>query len=649
MVLQPQEVKMAPKQGLNLGDTDTLLKSLGLPAQPKTFAELSKMYGQGILGKGPLKDKFIPPVGRFKTVPGQSRGMGILKDLGNVGLSGVDLLNQAIGSISAVTNPSGNIIGDYLSQVDPEAFKMQTEGIGAGSELFLPGQDQELKGNIGAKSMAEVPGTDIFTQQGQDRLTSETSEAIKNLIGKSVGDVGAFDPQGEVDQATVDKIKEQQQAETDKKDFAPDPFFDGDEGDGTGEDTTTEVDGADTPAKKATVKALDEFFAEAKPGIKPKTFDEYINEFGEATGLDVSGEADTKQALMSFGLALMQNRAGKGFDVSKILTSVGEAGEAAMPDFRKAVSEAKAIRAKAGSYALSQRESDQQKAMDRRSYVVIPKEGGLQRSVLQNTGRFTRLNSYELNNLDNNAEFNERFEIIDADKYMEMTKTLINAANKDKKKVYLEKPRSVPLFGGSKITFDVFYANPNNETGAKSRVVAPDIAVNAIETMEKSLTRRIDKFRDIAKVINQTGVALPQQARSFAKQLAISFGIPIDDGETDPVKQLNTLLTELKAREAADILGESGKTISDNDRKLVDSIVGGIGVITGDADIKLLKTKLNRLFKQITASKRDEIEEAYSNLEKFGVRVDRKGAGTLGTKMVLGEDNVFRFRPQETT
>ena len=52
----------------------------------------------------------------------------------------------------------------------------------------------------------------------------------------------------------------------------------------------------------------------------------------------------------------MQNEAGKGFDVSKILTSVGEARQkAAMPDFRKAVSEAKAIRAKAGSYALSQR------------------------------------------------------------------------------------------------------------------------------------------------------------------------------------------------------------------------------------------------------------------------------------------------------
>ena len=83
--------------------------------------------------------------------------------------------------------------------------------------------------------------------------------------------------------------------------------------------TGDEVEGADTPAKKATVKALDEFLKEARPGVSPKTFDEYINEFGEATGLDVSGEPDTKQALMSFGLALMQNRAGKGFNISNIL------------------------------------------------------------------------------------------------------------------------------------------------------------------------------------------------------------------------------------------------------------------------------------------------------------------------------------------
>ena len=640
---QQEERNMAPKQGLNLGDTDTLLQSLGLPKKPKTFSELSQMYGQGLFsGTGPAAKTFIPPVKNMEQMFGKPKTQGgkLLQFLGDIPLTALEGGRLLTGGIGALTNPAGNIPADFLSQITPEEFAKQTKDkvLGAGPEIFLPTEEK-----------TSMPGSDIFTQEGQDKLTSETSKALENLVGKSVSDTSSFDPQGEVDKETVDKIKgeEEDKKPTIKTSEVIDTSFDSDLD--ADKDTTTEVEGADTPAKKATVKALDAFLAESRPGVKPKTFDEYINEFGEATGLDVSGEADTKQALMSFGLALMQNRAGKGFNISNILRATGEAGEAAMPDFRKAVAEAKAIRAKAGSYALSQRESDQKKAMDRRSYVVIPKEGGLQNSVLQNTGRFSRLNSYELNNLMNNEEFNNRFEVVDASTYMDMTKSLITAANKNKKKVYLEKPRSVPLFGGSKITVDVFYANPNNETGAKSRVVSPEIAVNAIETMEKGLTRRIDKFRDIAKVINQTGVSAADQVRSFGNQLAISFGIPMGKGETDPVKQLNTLLTELKARNAAEILGESGKTISDNDRKLVDQIVGAIDVFSGDADIGLLKTKLNRLFKQITLSKRDEIEEAYSNLEKFGVKVNREGAGTLGTKMVVGEDGVYRFQAQETT
>ena len=382
---------MAPKQSLNLGDTDTLLTSLGLPRKPKTFAELSKMYGQGLFsGKGPAAKTFIPPVKSMEQMYGAPktegrRALNFLMDIPLAALEGGRLLT---GGIGAFTNPAGNILGDYLSQVTPEEFKEQTKDkvIGAGPELFLP-EDQT----------SSIPGSDIFTQEGQDKLTTETNKALKDLIGKSVGDVGAFDPQGEVDQETIDKIKEQKQADVETKTVTDDPFFNvSGEDDGSGEDTTTDtttkVEGADTPAKKATVKALDAFLAEARPGIKPKTFDQYINEFGEATGLDVSGEADTKQALMSFGLALMQNRAGKGFDISKILTSVGEAGEAAMPDFRKAVAKAEAIRAKAGSYALSKKESDKKEAMNRKSYVVIPKEGGLQRSILQNTGKFSSLN-----------------------------------------------------------------------------------------------------------------------------------------------------------------------------------------------------------------------------------------------------------------
>ena len=253
---------MAPKQGLNLGDTDTLLTSLGLPRKPKTFSDLASMYGKGLFqGKGPAAKTFLPPVKNMQQMYGEPKteGMRALYFLMDIPLAAAEGVSIATGGISALTNPAGNIIGDYLAQVTPEEFAKQTKDsvLGPGSELFLP-DDQT----------SSIPGADVFTQAGQDRLTSETSKALENLVGKSVGDVGAFDPQGEVDKETVDKIKEQQQVEADKKDIAPDAFFDGDEGDGTGEDTVTddEVEGADTPAKKATVKALDSFLSEVKTG-----------------------------------------------------------------------------------------------------------------------------------------------------------------------------------------------------------------------------------------------------------------------------------------------------------------------------------------------------------------------------------------------
>ena len=71
-----------------------------------------------------------------------------------------------------------------------------------------------------------------------------------------------------------------------------------------------------------------------------------------ATGIEIDGKPDNSQALMAMGLSLMQNRAGKGFNVGKILNAFGEAGEKAMPYIAKAASEAKAASVSAGKYAL---------------------------------------------------------------------------------------------------------------------------------------------------------------------------------------------------------------------------------------------------------------------------------------------------------
>ena len=601
MAIKPQGIA-----GLNIGDTQNLLGQMG---KPKSIGELAELYGKGLLGKGPKAKNFISPVKSMEQMYGKpktegKKALNFLMDIPLAALEGGRLLT---GGISSVTNPAGNIIGDFLNQETQEEFDKKKFNV-TGPEVFLPDENRNIYG--------------AFSPEGQKKLLdqSQLAEEENAIAGES--DTGSDELQKRLSKiAELNDVAEEENNIVSK---------------------TTETDESEenlTAAQTATKTALSEFLAQARPGIKPQTYDEYIKEFGDATGLDISGEPDTKQALMSFGLALMQNRAGKGFDLSKILTATGEAGEAAMPDFRKSVAEAKAIRAKAGEYALGKTEKDKNAAMNRQSYVVIPKEGGLASSILKNSGEFTRLNSYELNDLIDNKKFNDEYEIIDSSVYTDMTKSLITAQGKNK--TYLTKPRSTPLFSGSDIKIDVFYGDPNVGGGAKPKMASdPKNALAAINKMEIGLKRGEDKFKEIASLLKQTKITAGPQLRSFTKQLAKSFGIKVSsDDKTDPIKQLNVLLTDLKARNAAEILGESGKTISDNDRKLVDSIVGGIDVLSGEADIDLLTTKLTRLYSTVIQSRRDDINEAYSVLGNSGVTVNRGGGATGGTSYEKFEDN----------
>ena len=87
-------------------------------------------------------------------------------------------------------------------------------------------------------------------------------------------------------------------------------------------------------------------------GDRKELLKKYMQEFSEATGIPVGEKVDKSQALMAMGLSLMQNRAGKGVNVGKILNAVGQAGDAAMPYLREATKEAKAAQLAAGRYAL---------------------------------------------------------------------------------------------------------------------------------------------------------------------------------------------------------------------------------------------------------------------------------------------------------
>ena len=82
--------------------------------------------------------------------------------------------------------------------------------------------------------------------------------------------------------------------------------------------------------------------------------EDYKQEFYEATGLDPSGKPDLRTAATAFGLALMQNKAGKGFNIGRIMAEIGKAGEKALPLAEKARQQAKAEEIAAGRFALGE-------------------------------------------------------------------------------------------------------------------------------------------------------------------------------------------------------------------------------------------------------------------------------------------------------
>jgi hypothetical protein len=102
-------------------------------------------------------------------------------------------------------------------------------------------------------------------------------------------------------------------------------------------------------------KSLDDYENVFKGSI-PKIGDikDYKEEFYKATGLDPSGKPDLRTAATAFGLALMQNKAGKGFNIGRIMAEIGKAGEKALPLAEKARQQAKAEEIAAGRFALGE-------------------------------------------------------------------------------------------------------------------------------------------------------------------------------------------------------------------------------------------------------------------------------------------------------
>ena len=245
-----------------------------------------------------------------------------------------------------------------LNDLAAQGIRQGAQGIRQGTD-FLFGQTP----------YTEEAGTGLgsfITPNGETRLTDVDRNPLRGIDFGDMG-IGFEDvPDNVTEQLNQlsDDLKGQSgstatQTGTSKKEdegIAPDIAI----------DNVGRGDAPDAPQDEVKTDPLEDAFSNAMKAynealtgeVSDESIDKYKEQFAKATGVDVSGKVDKSRALQAFGLALMQNQAGKGFNVSKLLTSLGEAGEKAEPAMEKARAEARAAQLAGGKFGLEQAMAD---------------------------------------------------------------------------------------------------------------------------------------------------------------------------------------------------------------------------------------------------------------------------------------------------
>ena len=337
-------------------------------------------------------------------------------------------------------------------------------------------------------------------------------------------------------------------------------------------------------------------------GTREMSLDDYKKEFAEATGIDISGKVDKSSALMAFGLALMQNRAGKGFNVGRMLSSVGKAGEVALPALEKAKTQARNDAIAAGKYALQTRASDratdaanQEKLMNRGKYWIYKKGGkGAEFSEFDN-GEFVDLNKFELNKLVNNPDFDKNYEFIDASDRLSILEK--RAEGQDLGDMW-ESYERVSLIGGKademppelQVVAAVADSNYKGTTPTRYKLAEdPRTVARRFAEYQQDINSGTKKMQDLLTALDG-GVTIPEQFLSKANEILVGFGI----GETSNITDAKRELKNIAIDRATEILRESGKTLSDRDRDLVIERIGKIS--WGSADVEQIRKQLKDIY-----------------------------------------------------
>ena len=262
-------------------------------------------------------------------------------------------------------------------------------------------------------------------------------------------------------------------------------------------------------------------------------------------------------------------------------------------------------------------------------------------SILKGDGEFVRVNKFELAKLDENQEFNDKFEIVKASDYNSILEEAMKTP--EAKANYNKSLADATMFEDLDTKFK-YYVPRDPMGGYKPLLVRPGEAINQLTRLEQGLETGKSNFSEIAKLVSATETNIQTQIVQSVQQLSRNLGIPISS-EVPPITQLRRLLKKMSALKAAEILGETGKTLSDNDRRRVDDIVGEINFEKADRE-ELIAT-LDGLYKTVIGQREKDIAQFRANLGTFGnpelKSYFQQGQNQSGD-LVKGEDDIYEIK-----
>mgnify|MGYP003112501166 CR=1 FL=1 len=337
----------------NARELEMMRRGLGSSIPINNFDDfnqyLNNQRNMGVVSGKKISDAFAPirrglatalnqPLERFSDLisgVGAAADTGISYGLGGASSAlGMDNVGQYF--LDSGENSSNRMKEKFSEMVDPNA----PMGMYDSSDLssgFRPGSDEALLAEFGADPSISGPMPSGVKPGDENKPSKpfprEFDDAVEKFLNKPKSGL-LDDPTTKLSQTTTGPSPEE-----------------------VAMMEAARSEGQGAPAENAFMEALAET-NKAKGQEQPKAesradlLEKYKQEFAEATGIEIDGSPDNSQALMAMGLSLMQNRAGKGFNIGKILNAAGEAGEKAMPYIAKASSEAKAASLAAGKYAL---------------------------------------------------------------------------------------------------------------------------------------------------------------------------------------------------------------------------------------------------------------------------------------------------------